>query len=85
MSLVKVKNKYQVTLPTALRQKAGLNIGDLLEVKIEGNEIILTPKKIVDKGILEGLQDVKKGRIYGLFDSVEAMVSSLPKNTKSRR
>jgi len=38
MALVKIKEKYQVTLPAALREKAGLEVGDLLDAKVEGKK-----------------------------------------------
>ena len=55
MALVKIKEKYQVTLPAALRQKAGLEVGDLLEAKVEGKKITLTPKKLSKEKPLDPL------------------------------
>ena len=43
LSLVKVKTKYQVTLPTALREQIGVGVGDLLEAKVEKGKITFTP------------------------------------------
>jgi AbrB family looped-hinge helix DNA binding protein len=31
MALVKVKEKYQLTLPAEIREKAGVAVGDVLE------------------------------------------------------
>ena len=84
MSLVKVKTKYQVTLPTDIRRKAGLAIGDLLEAKVEGKKITLTPKSIIDRGLAESLEDFKKSRYYGPFDSAEDMVRSLRQRPKRK-
>jgi len=42
MPIVKVKTKGQVTLPTALREQAGLQVGDLLEITLERGKIMLT-------------------------------------------
>ncbi len=53
MPLVKVKNKYQVTLPTAVRQRAGVTVGDLLEAKADKGKITLTPKVVVDRAFIE--------------------------------
>ncbi len=33
MALVSVKSKYQVVIPQSVREKIGLNVGDLLEAK----------------------------------------------------
>ncbi len=76
MALVKVKEKYQVTLPTSIRQKAKLAVGDLLEAKVQGRTITLTPKTVIDQELALALNDVRKGRVYGPFRSVKAMLRS---------
>jgi AbrB family looped-hinge helix DNA binding protein len=43
MPLVRVKEKFQVTLPASVRQRTGLAVGDLLEANVEGKTITLTP------------------------------------------
>lgn len=85
MPLVKVKEKYQVTLPAAVRRKAGLNVGDLLEASVEGEKITLTPKSVVDRELALALEDVKKGRVYGPYRSAEEVISSLHRETKRSR
>lgn len=35
MSIIRVKTKGQVTIPTSLRTRLGVSVGDLLEAKIE--------------------------------------------------
>jgi AbrB family looped-hinge helix DNA binding protein len=41
----KVSTKGQVVLPSALREKLGLRPGDALDAKLEGDRIVLTPKR----------------------------------------
>ncbi len=82
MPLVKVKTKYQVTLPADVRKKAGIAVGDLLEARIEKGRITLTPKAVVDRGIAEALEDVRQGRVYGPFHSAKEMIRSLQRNAK---
>lgn len=82
MPLVKIKTKYQVTLPTELRKRVGLQIGDLLEARVERGKITLTPKTVIDRGIAESLEEFKKGRSYGPFDTAEEMFVSLQRNVK---
>ena len=77
MSIVKVKTKGQVTIPTALRRQAGLNIGDLLEAKIERGSIVLTPQSLVDRHIAESIKQFKNGQSFGTFDTAEKMIASL--------
>jgi len=71
MSLVAVKNKYQVVIPQKVREQIGLNVGDVLDAKIERGKITLTPRSPVDQGIAEGLEDMRKGRTHGPYKSVE--------------
>ncbi|MDR3642304.1 MAG: AbrB/MazE/SpoVT family DNA-binding domain-containing protein [Candidatus Doudnabacteria bacterium] len=82
MELVKVKTKYQITLPVALRKKAGVNIGDIFEATVNKGEITLRAKNLVDKGIAEGLADVRAGRVYGPFDTHKEMVDFLHESVK---
>lgn len=82
MPLVKVKAKYQVTLPVSVREKAGLAVGDLLEASIEGEKITLIPKSVVDRELALALEDVKKSRVYGPFSSAKEAVRSLHREAK---
>jgi AbrB family looped-hinge helix DNA binding protein len=49
MALVRVKGKYQVTIPKEVRRKLGLRVGDYLEVEVQGSAILLKPKALLDK------------------------------------
>ena len=49
MSIVTVKNKYQVVIPPDIREKLGINAGDLLEAKVERGRLTFTPKAIVNR------------------------------------
>jgi AbrB family looped-hinge helix DNA binding protein len=40
-----VSTKGQVVVPSSIRRKLGLQPGDLLEARIEGQHIVLTPQK----------------------------------------
>ena len=77
MSFVTVKKKYQVVIPVGVRRKLGIEVGDLLEAKSERGKITFTPKSVIDRGIAESLEDFKKGRAYGPFDTAEEAIASL--------
>lgn len=49
MPLVKIKGKYQVTLPAEIRERLALKVGDLLEVDLKDQHIVLKPKTLIDK------------------------------------
>lgn len=79
MTLLKVKTKYQVTLPTEVRTVLGLKEGDILGVAIESGRIVLTPKSIIDKRLAEGLKDIAAGKVHGPFKSIKELANSLTK------
>jgi len=87
VALVKVKEKYRVTLPAEIRKKADLAVGDLLEAKVEGKKITLAPKvvvdrKFIDKRLAEAEEDIKKGRVSRSFTSAKAFLRSLHREAK---
>ena len=84
MSIVKVKTKYQVTLPTLVRKQVRIKIGDILEAMVERGKITLTPKTIIDRRIEESFEDYKKGRSYGPFNTAKELTASLKSNMKKR-
>lgn len=85
MSLVAIKEKYQVVIPAKVRKAAGIKVGDFLEAGFESGTITFTPKVVIDrkhlaklpKGIREGLEDIRVGRVSGPFYSVEELRKDL--------
>ena len=47
--LLTVRKNAQITLPASIRRKAHVEEGDLLEAEVRNDEIILRPKKLIDK------------------------------------
>jgi AbrB family looped-hinge helix DNA binding protein len=52
MPLVKVKDKFQVTIPSRVREQLPLAVGDVLEATVEQGVIVLRPKAVVDRDAL---------------------------------
>src|SRR5438128_6993926 len=63
--LVKVKEKFQVTIPTALREALHLVVGDVLEATVEQDKIVLKPKAVVDRS-------AAWDRLFTVMDQVHA-------------
>ena len=82
MALVRVKEKYQVTLPASVRAKAGLEVGDLLEAKVQGKKITLTPKSVLDRELAIALKEIDEGKTYGPFGSAKALIRSLNREAR---
>lgn len=91
--LIQVRKKAQVTLPQSVRQSLNIEEGDFLDVRVEGGEIVLRVKKLVDKeqawfwtrrwqeGERETEEDIRAGRIHS-FDSANDAVTFLHKRVK---
>ena len=63
LPLVRVKEKFQVTIPTELREALHLTVGDILEAMVEDETIVLKPKVVVDRreawnGVIEVMERV---------------------------
>ena len=95
---VTVKNKTPLVVPPAVRRMAGLKIGDKLEFKVSGGVITILPKlptadddytpaqrRMIDRGIAKGLEDIRKGRVHGPFETADEAVAHLREHTRSRR
>ena len=74
----KVGPKYQVVIPKAVREAAGLKPGDLVEAAFGREGIVLKPKMLVDRGLEDALAeaeaDVKAGRVSKPYRSARALV-----------
>jgi AbrB family looped-hinge helix DNA binding protein len=82
MQLVTVKTKYQIVIPRAIREQAGVGIGDLLEAKVEKGKITFAPKSVLDRHLAEGLEDLKKGRTHGPYKSAKDAIAALETRAK---
>lgn len=77
MLLTQVKEKFQITLPSQLRHQVALAVGDILEARVEGNKITLTPKVVVDRALIEALEDEVNGRTIGPFKNLKTATRAL--------
>lgn len=80
---MRVKHKFQVTIPNRIREQLRLEVGDLMEAGVSGGMVVLRPKAVVDrdieKEIQEGLEDIAHGRVFGPFRSVAEFKAAIKK------
>ena len=95
----KIGQRRQVVIPKAIFDALGLRTGDFVELTRVKGTVVITPKKIVDADevltpeqkatidarLAEGLRDLQEGRVYGPFESVDAMVQSLHRTTAPKK
>lgn len=88
MGLSRIRSKGQITIPDEIRRVLRLKEGDLVEVAIENESIVLRPKKLVDAsqawfwtdpwqaGEREASADVAAGRVTR-YESDDEFLRSL--------
>jgi AbrB family looped-hinge helix DNA binding protein len=84
MAVVKIGVSRQVAIPKKLHDQLGLAPGDYLQVELEGDRLILTPKALIEKRLAESLEDIRQGRVHGPFKSVPALLRSLHRTKKAK-
>lgn len=84
--LAKIKDKFQVTLPTELRKRGGFRVGDYVDIGIndDNNRITLAAKSVVDRAIAEGRADFEAGRYDGPFETAAEGIAHLRKQSRKR-
>lgn len=55
MPVVRILDHGQVTIPKPLREALGLKKGDLAEMELEGDRVVITPKRLVQKQAFQKL------------------------------
>jgi len=93
--LVQLRKKAQLTLPQSIREKLGLEEGDLMDVQVRNGEIVLKVKKLVDKeqawfwsqrwqqGEREAEDDIHTGHVHN-FPDAKSAVSFLHKRADKK-
>jgi len=88
MSMTKVTRNGQVTIPIQMRRQMGINEGDLIELDVVGDHLILVPKKLIDKSQAyfwttewqaaerEAQSDIDAGRILE-FSTIDEVLAEL--------
>ena len=100
MSIVRIKNKYQVVIPESVREQIGVEVGDLFDATAEKGTIVLKPKTVVvvdrdeyapgerrriDAQLAKSLAEYKQGKSYGPFKTHEEMTQFLHEQAKKSR
>ena len=87
--VLQIRSNGQITLPTAVRRKANLKEGDLLEIVVEEDGTVrLVPQVAIERsqayfwtprwqeGERQAEEDIKAGRVKK-FDSVDDLIADL--------
>ena len=73
MAIVKIRTNRQVTVPKVIFDELGLKEGDFVEVSLQGTDIVIKPKRLVDveeslspeeeKLVEKGFKELKRGEV----------------------
>jgi AbrB family looped-hinge helix DNA binding protein len=77
MAVVRVHRRGQVTIPARLRERAGIAGGDLLDARVERGKIVFTPTSLIEREIAQGMDDVRRGRLHGPYESADEAIRAL--------
>jgi AbrB family looped-hinge helix DNA binding protein len=61
-TIIRIQKKGQVVIPRSLREQVGVAEGDLLEVKVQGSQFLLTPKLVISRELITGPKQNPKQR-----------------------
>jgi len=89
MSLIQVREKAQITIPSKIRKELGIKKGDYLDIAKEDDRIVIIPKILVEKVLVnlsakgeemlkEAIDDVKKGKVK-IHNNVTHLINDLHK------
>lgn len=85
MEMLQIRKKFQITLPLSIREQLGLEEGDYIAVEARDDEIVLRPKKLIDKSQAwfwskawqaaerEAEADIQAGRVHEFPNAEEAL------------
>ena len=96
MPIGKIGQRRQVVIPKEICDALGLQTGDFVEVKRVKATVVIKPKKLVDADevltpaqqaeldarLVEGLEDIKQGRVLGPFDTAKEAMRALRAKTR---
>jgi bifunctional DNA-binding transcriptional regulator/antitoxin component of YhaV-PrlF toxin-antitoxin module len=98
MPTVTVQNESDLVVPRSVRRRAGIKSGDQVEFKVSRGVINIIPKRlsaddeytpaqrrVIDSRLAKAETDIKKGRLYGPFETHEAMIDFLHGEVKRRK
>jgi len=78
---LKLNQKGQLAIPQKLWSRMGVAGGATLEAQVEKGRLVLTSvadgytpaqRRVLDRKLAKGLEDLRKGKVYGPFTPEEA-------------
>jgi len=75
--LAKIGASRQLAIPKKVFDALDLKMGDYMEIAVQKNKLVLTPKALIDKDTLQGLKEIKAGKGIGPFSTAKDAINAL--------
>jgi hypothetical protein len=95
---VTVENKKPLVVPPSVQRRAGLTSRSQLEFRASRGVITITAKppaaedeytptqrRAIDARLMESAEHLKKGRVYGPFDTADQAIKFLQREIRTRK
>lgn len=88
--VMQVRRNFQITLPSTIRKRLGLKVGDILKTTLENGRIVISPAKAIDArqawfwtkewqdAEKEAEEDIRSGRVKR-FKNAQELIKDLDK------
>ena len=94
---ITVNEKTRDLFPATVRRQAGFKLGDQLEVCVSGGIVSFVPalpsaddeytpaqRRVIDTRLAKADEDIRKGRVYGPFNTAAEMIASMKSESRKR-
>lgn len=76
MELIKIRRKFQLTLPAVLRDKLGVTEGDYVQADIEDGKIVLRPVELASSTSERTRLSKERAEAYAALDEIWSKVAN---------
>ena len=81
MPYVKVGPRHQITIPQEVREAAGIDAGDLLEIITQRGKVIITPQQVVGRPVAVKLSKKEQEALLSAQKKIQAINEDMINST----
>ncbi len=78
MPTTRVNRKHQITIPKQVFEAAGLEIGDVLDARVQSGKVVFMPKRQKQRRLSDHLSSSEKRALTRARKKINKMVEDLP-------
>ena len=81
MPYVKVGPRHQITIPQEVRESAGIDAGDLLEIITQRGKVIITPQQVISRPMAVKLSKKEQETLLSARKKIESIQNDMINST----